>query len=121
MAAQTNLSVGVLNSVESIAAWTDRWWYLPALSGVSAAVLIFLVYFTATPEWALETVAVLSVLPATVLAGPAIVFDILNKYDDTLPPGLFIYPPALLVAMIVGMIPLITVVTVYLITWVIRV
>lgn len=118
MAAHTNLSTGLLQSAESLAATTEKWWYLPALSGVSATVLHLGYTFTSTPEWALETFVVMMLLPTTILAVPAIVFDILNKYDDTVPPGLFVYPPAFMIAAFLGTIPLVAVTVSYLAMWV---
>ncbi|USZ71990.1 hypothetical protein [Natronosalvus halobius] len=118
MVSQIDSSGTDLHSLETFAAKTDKWWYLPALSGGSAALITFLAYFTATPVWALETFSVLFLFPATIFAIPAIAFDILNKYDDGLPPGLFFYPPLLLIAMIIGTFPHISVVSVYFVRWV---
>ena len=114
-----NYSSGpVLQTLESIAARTDKWWYLPTLSGVSALFLSGATFFTSAPEWALETFVVLFILPTTVLAVPAVVFDVLNKYEDVPPPGLFLYPPAFVISLFIGTFPLITVVVVYFFIWV---
>ncbi|MWV64088.1 hypothetical protein GRS48_04505 [Halorubrum sp. JWXQ-INN 858] len=118
MILENDSSGPILRSLESIAARTDKWWYLPMLSGVSALFLSAVVFFTNTSAWALETFVVLFFLPTTVLAGPAVVFDILNKHTGSLPPGLFFYPPAFLIALFVGTFPLVTVVAVYLLLWV---
>ena len=121
MVTRNRSSEPVRYSLESAAERTDKWWYLPAVAGVSAALLTLLAYLTATPVWVLETIAVLVLIPATILAVPAVAFDILNEYDgEVAPPGVVLYPAAILVALVVGTIPLVAVVALYLVTWVWR-
>lgn len=108
----------IRRTFESIAPYTDKWWYLPALSGMSWLFLVGLAFFTSTPVWTLEIFIVLIILPTTVLAIPAITFDILNKCGDDTPPGLFLYSPALLGALFIGSTAVITVIVIYLIMWV---
>ncbi|WP_143825036.1 hypothetical protein [Natrinema ejinorense] len=108
----------IRRSFESIATYTDKWWYLPALSGMSWLFLVGLAFLTSTPVWALETFSILIIFPTTVLAIPAIIFDILNKCGGDTPPGLFLYSPALLGALFIGSTAVITVIVIYLIIWV---
>ncbi|WP_136689129.1 hypothetical protein [Halorhabdus amylolytica] len=102
---------------KEISETTNKWWYFPTLCGFSNIVILLMVYFPIAPGWISETFTVLVVLPSTLLAIPAIIFDILNKYKGGLPPGLFIYPPALLIGLFTNNIIIVLSILLYAIIW----
>lgn len=104
--------------IENIAARSNRWWYLPVFCGLIAVYVEFAFRTGSAPVWFLETIVGFVLLPATILAAPAIAFDITNKYDETPPPGLFLYPLALLSSWLFGTFVIYLSVGLYLFFWV---
>ncbi|MFA9427172.1 hypothetical protein [Natronorubrum sp. A-ect3] len=115
-----NYSPGpIVQSLAPIASRTNKWWYLPVLAGASSLFLTLVTLLT-TPQAdeAIQAFAVLAVLPTTLLSIPAIIFDILNKFGGTLPPGIFLYPLGLVMSLFTNTMFVIPVTITYFLIWV---
>lgn len=109
----------VVRSLGAVASRTDKWWYLPVLAGASSLLLTLVTPLT-TPQAddAILVFAFLAVLPTTLLSIPAIIFDILNKFEETPPPGIFLYPLGLIMALFTSTMFIIPTVSIYILIWV---
>jgi hypothetical protein len=88
------------------------------LCGVTTVFIDLSIWTGTAPIWFVQTALTFVLLPATILAAPAIAFDITNKYDAVPPPGLFLYPLALLSSWLFGTFVIYLSVGLYLFFWV---